>query len=60
MKQPITSHRHGHGRYAREAWGPKENCGTCMAEEARVQQGREWMKKVREKEGQKEVPNERI
>lgn len=30
----ITSHRCGRGRYAKDAWGSREDCGRCIAADA--------------------------
>lgn len=36
----VTSHRCGIGRYARDAWGSREGCDRCSAEDARMEKVR--------------------
>jgi hypothetical protein len=41
------SHRHGIGRYAREAYGSKESCKECMAYERGLEEARQAMREAK-------------
>lgn len=47
----ITSHRHGHGKYAREAWGSREDCKQCSAQDAAFEAARQhYAERLRQSE----------
>jgi hypothetical protein len=44
VEGPAQSHRHGIGRYAREAYGSKESCRECMQYDRRLEEARRAMR----------------
>lgn len=40
----VRSHRHGQGKWARDAWGTRESCKQCSAQDAHWAKVREAFK----------------